>query len=96
MRGWRFFTADNEEALASIVIKRRFQYCMEIQYDDKLIDYTITPAFLAFNQANKLVKEILEKGPPMVSSIQLVIKVSGTHLANEVSLYIRNLININN
>ena len=58
-------------------VKRRFQHCMEVVYEEKEVPIDVVPAFLAFNQANRLVKEIIDKEGPLLASIQLVVKVQG-------------------
>ena len=60
--------------METVSVKRRFQYCMEIEYDEHLIPSNVTPVFLAFNKANKLVREILDKGSPLANSVALVVQ----------------------
>lgn len=46
---------------------------MKIEYDRNDVDSRLVPAFEAFNKANKLTKEIMDKGPPLINSIELVL-----------------------
>ncbi len=46
---------------------------MEITFDGRDVHYSVIPVFIAFNKANKLVKDIIDKGPPIVTSVQMVI-----------------------
>ncbi|CAH1800779.1 unnamed protein product [Owenia fusiformis] len=58
-----------------VSVKRKFKYCMEIEYDPKkIVNNHIIEAFEHFNKANKLIREIIEKGPPLVNSVELVIQ----------------------
>ena len=57
----------------SVQLHRKHKFCMEITFDGKKVPYTVCPVFLAFNKANKLVKDIIEKGPPLVDSVQMVV-----------------------
>lgn len=62
-------TVDGSDA---VTVKRKYQYCMEIMYDGKDIHHAVIPAFLAFNKANKLIKDIIEKGPGLVATVRMV------------------------
>ena len=46
---------------------------MEIEYDGKDLHHKAIPVFMAFNKANKLIKDILDKGPALVASVLLVV-----------------------
>ena len=67
----------------SVKAQRKFQYCIEVDYDPQEMPPPAIPALLAFNKANKLIKEITDKGAPMVKSIDMVIS-SDKELRREV------------
>ena len=78
---WYCFVPD--EANVSVKAQRKFQYCIEVDYDPQEMPPSAIPALLAFNKANKLIKEITDKGAPMVKSIDMVIS-SDKELRREV------------
>ena len=64
-----FPSLDNPE---SVEVKRNSKFCMEVEFEAKEVDYRLAAAFKAFNSANKLTKELLDKGPSLVESVKLV------------------------
>ena len=53
---------------------RKFKFCVELSFAEKEIHYSVMPALLNFNKANRIIKEIMDKGPPLVNSVNLVTK----------------------
>ncbi|ELT97235.1 hypothetical protein CAPTEDRAFT_227107 [Capitella teleta] len=68
--------------LDKIKVIRNYQYCMEIEYSHRL-DQDAIKCFELFNEANKLIKLIIEKGQVVVNSVELVI-TNERHIKREV------------
>ena len=69
---WNCFSSF-EGNCSSITLKRVSEFCLEVNYEGSEVPYSAIPAFIAFNGANRRVKEILEKGPPLIKFLQLVV-----------------------
>ena len=57
----------------SIRITRPFQFCVELVYEGREVPYAAIPALIAFNAANRTVRELLDKGPSLVRSVRMVL-----------------------
>ncbi|XP_013402617.1 uncharacterized protein LOC106168197 [Lingula anatina] len=57
-----------------VKLKRKQKHCMEIEFDPKDMPDRVIPALTNFNKANTLIRDIIDKTPSAVESIQLVVK----------------------
>lgn len=61
------------KSCSSFSVTRPYSCCLEIKYDGREIPHEVMPAFLAFNAANRTVREITDKGPSLAKSVRLVL-----------------------
>ena len=55
------------------MLKRRSQYCMEVEYSAAEVPEEVHSLFRIFNQMNQLVKDLIERCPPLQVSVELLV-----------------------
>ena len=65
------FVGDTE---AILHVRRTHQYCLHVTYDCGRIPESVLPVLLSFNRANKLIRELMDKAPPLVVSLELLVR----------------------
>ncbi|KAI0241943.1 hypothetical protein LSAT2_015402 [Lamellibrachia satsuma] len=89
------------ESKAVLEVRRTQTYCLHIKYDVERVPASVLPALVAFNRVNKLVRELLDKAPPLVMSAELLIRdekelrrdVLAANLATEGPACMQNCLN---
>jgi hypothetical protein len=61
------------EKSKSVSLSKPHRHCIEIVYDGRDVPFEVIPAFLAFNSAGKLVRDLLDKAPTLSGALQLVL-----------------------
>ncbi|XP_074642964.1 uncharacterized protein LOC141900119 [Tubulanus polymorphus] len=59
---------------AEITVKRKYQFCIELNYDKREIPEELLPVLDHYNSANHLTKDILDKGPMLLQSVDIILK----------------------
>ena len=62
------------ETGAVLAVSRTHAYCLYVSYDSERVPASVLPALVAFNRANKLVRELMDRAPPLVIAAELLIR----------------------
>ncbi|XP_064619669.1 uncharacterized protein LOC135483081 [Lineus longissimus] len=64
----------NEEAQDSLKVVRKFKFCMELKFEAKFVNGYGVAILDGFNKANRLVKDLVDKGPTLVQTVTMVVE----------------------